>query len=367
MAATPVDPRVADHHRQVMLALPGNGNSAEHAHGVAAAETLEAAAVDVGRFACRPASQVYFIPGASAALWLAIEDVIATSARPPRIVASAAEHPSLLAHLRQAEAEGRAAVTIFAVDAAGLPRLDALAKALVGGADLVCAMAANNEVGTITAMGPIATQARDAGARLLVDASQVAGRSAMTDYGVANYLVLSGAKMYGPRRVGVLVGDIGEKARFRGETLFGSPDVAAASAMAKACTLRAEERDMDEARIGTMRDRLQSLLVDAIPDLVVNGTGARRVAGSLHISVPDMPGEAVVARLWNKVSLSTGAACQSGAPGPSHVLLAMGVTEWIADGAVRIGVGRFNQPEEMDEAGAFIAAAMLPEDMRRRA
>lgn len=372
MAATPVDPRVAERQTALMLALPANAHSEEHAQGRAAAKAIEQAAGEVAAFAGRPPASILFTPGASAALWLAIEDFLARApAGRARILLSAAEHPSLLAHARRAATSARAVLEIINVDAVGAPRVDALAEALASGAgrtaDLVCAMAANNEVGTITRMAPIVELVREAGARLLVDASQAAGRCPMSDFAEADYLILSGAKIYGPRRVGVLAGALGKEARGLAETVFGSPDAAGAAAMALACALRGAEGAADEARIAAMRDRLEAHLRAAVPGLAVNGDIGSRLAGSLHVSAPDMPGDAVVARLWGDVSLSTGAACQSGVPGPSHVLAAIGGPAWIADGAVRIGIGRFNSMEDIDAAAPLIAEAMALMAHRRRA
>ena len=106
-----------------------------------------------------------------------------------------------------------------------------------------------------------------------------------------------------------------------------------------------------------MRNRLQDALVARVPGLRVNG-GDHRIAGCLHVSTPHVPGEAVVGRVWGRISVSTGAACQSGAPGPSHVVNAMGLDEWARDGAVRIGIGRFNTDQEIDAAIDILGEAL---------
>ena len=115
-----------------------------------------------------------------------------------------------------------------------------------------------------------------------------------------------------------------------------------------------------------MRDALQAHLQAAVPGLRVNGDGEARLAGCLHVSSPHVSGDVAVARLWGRVAVSTGAACQSGAYGPSHVLSAMGIPAWAQDGAVRIGLGRMNSKEEMEEAGTLIAAALHPAEAMRR-
>lgn len=368
LAATPVDPRIAEYHAAMMLALPANAHSGEHSHGAEAGEAVNLAAEDVAAFVGSRPADIHFTPGASSAIWVALEDALnRIVGRPARVLVSAAEHPSLIAHLHHAVGTGRAEAVFLPVDRTGAPQIENLAAALSEGSDLVCAMAANNEVGTVTDLAPIVALARNAGSRLLVDASQAAGRVPLIDATMADYLILSGAKMYGPRRVGVLVGQITDSTATLAKAMFGSPDAPGASAMAMACRLRAAEMIDDEARLAVMRDRLQSFLIDNVPGLVVNGSQSSRLAGSLHVSAPGIPGEAVVARLWDQITLSTGAACQSGVPGPSHVLSAMGISEWVADGAVRIGLGRFNTEAEVERAAALIAAAMTPAKARMRA
>jgi cysteine desulfurase len=97
--------------------------------------------------------------------------------------------------------------------------------------------------------------------------------------------------------------------------------------------------------------------------LAVNGDQASRLAGNLHISAREAPNDQVVARLRGVVSISTGAACASGADAPSHVLRAMGLPAWRQEGALRIGVGKFNTVEEIDVTAEAIAVAIA--DVRR--
>lgn len=359
MAATPIDPRVAAQHSAAMIDYPGNANSSEHAFGAQAQEAIESAAAVLLRALGSEADRVTFTPGACAALWLAVEDAIARKvSRPAHIAATAVEHPALLAALRRAECEGRIRLTIIAVDETAAPRIDVLETVLADGVDLLCTMAANNEVGTISDVAAIGTLAARYGTRHLIDASQATGRIDMSVSAGADLVVVSGAKAYGPRRVGALVGALGGHATDLAHDIFGSPDTPAAVALAFALQLRAEEREADEARLSAMRDTLEEHLLAKVPGLRINGAPGFRLAGSLHVSTPHLPGEAAVGRLWGRVAVSTGAACQSGVPGPSHVLSAMGLPEWVRDGAVRIGVGRFNTDAEIEEAGGLIAAAL---------
>ena len=359
MASTPVDPRVAERHREAMVRYPGNAHSAEHAFGEDAHRAIDGAADTLLRALGSEAEDVTFTPGASAALWLAVEDTVARSVgSTAHVAATAVEHPALLSALRRAEGEGRLRLSIVEVDEAAEPRADALEKALSQGVDLVCTMAANNEVGTISNLVAISTLARKHGARHLIDASQAAGRIDMSGAAAADLVVVSGAKAYGPRRAGALVGKLSAHAAKLAHDVFGSPDAPTAVALAFAMEIRGAEWRADERRLAGMRDALQGRLVAAVPDLRINGALGSRLAGSLHVSTPHLPGEAAVARLWGKVAVSTGAACQSGVPGPSHVLSAMGLPDWVKEGAVRIGVGRFNTEAEIEEAGDLISTAL---------
>lgn len=360
LASTPIDPRVARHQAETALAFPGNPNSAEHASGQAAQGSLSRSRSAVGRLLDRPADEVLLTPTASAALWTAVQDAIGRSGqRPIRVLASAIEHPSLLKHLVDVDRDGRILLTLFPVDPQGQPDLDGLRRLSRDGVDLVCMMAANNEIGTIAPVRQVLAIAREHGARTLVDASQAAGRMAIADdLAEADLVVLSGAKMYGPR-MGALCGALTRRTAEVTHAMFGTPDVAAAAALALACDLRRQEMNEDELRLAALRDRLEATLLDGVPGLVVNGDPGHRLAGALHASCPDLPGEAVIARLQGRVDLSSGAACQSGVPGPSHVLTAMRLPHQRADGAVRMCVGKFNTEEDVELAGDMIVDAML--------
>ncbi len=342
-----------------MIQYPGNAHSAEHAFGEEADIAIDGAAEVLLRALGSGAEAVTFTPGASAALWLAVEDAIARAVgRPAQVAATSTEHPALLSALRRAAGEGQLCLKIVPVDDKAVPRIDALEEALTCGVDLLCTMAANNEVGTISDLAAISSLAQLHGVRHLVDASQAAGRIDMSVAAAADLVVVSGAKAYGPRRAGALVGKLSGHASSLAHDVFGSPDAPTAVALAYAMKTRKAERRADERRLAEMRDALQSRLLAEVPDLRINGAIGSRLAGSLHISTPHLPGEAAVARLWGRVSISTGAACQSGAPGPSHVLAAMGLPDWVKEGAVRIGLGRFNTEAEIEEAGDLLTAAL---------
>lgn len=107
--------------------------------------------------------------------------------------------------------------------------------------------------------------------------------------------------------------------------------------------------------IASLRDKLQSLLLDNISGLVVNGDLISRLAGNLHISIPDVPNSAIIARVRSRLAISTGAACSSGVETPSHVLQALSLPDNMINGALRIGLGKFTTEREIQQAAEILS------------
>lgn len=114
----------------------------------------------------------------------------------------------------------------------------------------------------------------------------------------------------------------------------------------------------DEWAIANLRDKLQSLLFEKIPGLVINGDISSRLSGNLHISIPDVPNSAIIARVRNKLAISRGSACSSGVETPSHVLQAIGLPTEAIEGALRIGLGKFTNSSEIEHAASILSSAV---------
>jgi cysteine desulfurase len=363
-ATTQVDPRVADVVMRTMLVEYGNANSREHAFGVDAANLIENARSEVGRLVGADERFVHFTSGSSNSIDLAIEHALASrhhDSQPLRVAASRVEHRAMLDALDRARFAGSATVKWIPVDGCARLDLEEVRRSCESGVDLLVAMAANNEVGTIYPIGEIARIATENGASLLVDATQAAGRTRLrfSDWSIS-YLALSAHKIYGPKGVGALVTTADNLRNSHGDIQgvgTGTPNVPGIAGLAEACRLRRHEMATDEPRIATLRDRLQSRLLRT-GGVVVNGDQSSRLAGNLHISVCGVPNDAIIARLRRQVAISTGAACSSGALASSHVLLAMGLSEIEREGALRIGLGRFTTEKDVSLASDFIADAI---------
>lgn len=362
-ATTPVDPRVAKVVMHAMTGDFGNANSIDHAFGEAASALVAAASEAVAALVGGVPEDVYYTSGSTEAIRLALAHAISQSRNSPlRVALTKVEHKAVIDAVSIAARSGQVKPCWIDVDTQGRLSPHSLQAALDAGVDLVCLMAANNEVGTIYPVPEAARHVRDRDAAIMVDATQAAGRIPLhaRDWGI-DYLIVSAHKLYGPKGVGALISPVGDLRTQISDLIWaseGTPNVPGIAGFGEACRLRRLEMAEDEPRIAALRDRLQSELIASIPDLAVNGDLSCRLSGNLHVSVPGIPNDALMARLRKTVAISTGSACTSGAHGPSHVLQAMGLSEALQEGALRIGVGKFNTEDEIDRAAKEIVSAV---------
>jgi cysteine desulfurase len=359
-ATTPVDPRVAEAVMRHMVEEFGNANSVDHVHGERAAAAIEAATDAVADLLAADSTDVHFTSGSTQAIELAFSHALGTAKGSPlRVALSRVEHPAVMDVARRAEGLGLAA--LHWIDVAPDASIDLNhVEGLLPEIDLLCLMAANNEVGTIYPVAEAYERAAAAGVAMLVDATQAVGRVPLdlseTPF---DYLVFSGHKIHAPKGVGALVSSV-----YRAEENFGlagchaaTPNVPGVVGLGIACRLMAEEGAAEEQRLRGLSALMLDELRNAVLHLVLNGSEPR-LGGNLHVSAPGAPNDLVVARLRNKVAISTGAACMSGAQGASHVLQAMGLPQDVQESALRIGLGRNTTREDVIEAAQRIASAI---------
>ncbi|TVP67180.1 MAG: aminotransferase class V-fold PLP-dependent enzyme, partial [Nodularia sp. (in: Bacteria)] len=200
----------------------------------------------------------------------------------------------------------------------------------------------------------------------LCDASQAVGKIPLNfqDWGIT-YLAISGHKLYAPKGVGALVLRNGYSLQpmiygggHQQGLRSGTLNVPGIAGLGEACRLRQLEMEKDESAIASLRNQLQNLLQSNIPDLVVNGDLNNRLSGNLHISIPNIPNSAIIARIRHQLAISTGAACSSGVVAPSHVLQSMNLSVNTIEGALRIGIGKFTTKAEIEKTSFLIINAV---------
>jgi cysteine desulfurase len=366
-ATTPVDRRVADRIYHCMTEEFGNASSVDHSWGDRAEKAVKQAAKQVAELVGASPREIVWTSGATESINLVIQGSLSPNpGKPHRIALLPLEHKAILDTCHILEKRGWAELTYLQVDCRGRLNLDHLEQVCAEGLSLLCVMAANNEIGNIYPIQRIAQIAQRYGIPFLCDASQAVGKIPLSfqDWGIT-YLAISAHKLYGPKGSGALVVKKGHHLEpillgggHQKGIRSGTLNVPGIVGLGEACHLRLLEMDEDEKVIACLRDRSQSLLIDKIPGLLINGDLSCRLAGNLHISIPDVPNSAIIARVRSKLAISTGAACSSGVQTPSHVLQAMALSSNVIEGALRIGIGKFTTFEEIEQAAEILATAV---------
>ncbi|MFN5861245.1 MAG: cysteine desulfurase family protein [Pseudanabaena sp.] len=367
-ATTPVDPRVASVFMEYMLTEFGNASSIDHTYGDKADRAVKQAAKQVADLIGAVPREVIFTSGATESINLALQGLTpkSPSAHKLKIAVLPIEHKAVLDTCDALVKKGIAEMILLKVDRQGKLDLEHVETTCTQGIDLICVMAANNEIGTIYPMPEIGAIAQRYNAPFLCDATQAVGKIPINfrDWGIT-YLTLSGHKMYAPKGIGALIlrkgyhlqpliyGG-GQQKGIRAGTL----NVAGIAGLGEACRLRQQEMLADEQAIAAKRDRLQSLLLESIPDLTINGDRLNRLAGNLHISVPNIPNKAIITRIRDQLAIATGSACSSGVETASHVLQAINLPTNLIEGALRISFDKFSTDVEIDRAANILIAAV---------
>jgi cysteine desulfurase len=370
-ATTPVDPRVIAAMRPWWEENFANPHSVEHAMGREAEEAVEAARAEIADLIGAEAREVVLTSGATESNNLAIKGAARFAASQGserrRIVTLATEHKCVLESVRDLAAEGFEPV-VLPVRPDGLADLDHLREAVEERPTLlVSVMAVNNEIGVVQDLATIGEVAKAAGALFHTDAAQAAGRVPLDVEEIrADLLSLSGHKIYGPKGIGALY--VRRRPRVRLAPLFsgggqergfrsGTLPAPLVVGLGEAARLAATEGLLDAGRIAGQRDRFMAALQAEIPGLRLNGHPGRRVAGNLNLTFPGGVDAQAILAAAPEVCVSTGSACSSAAVEPSYVLRAIGLPEAEARATLRIGIGRFTSPADVDRAAACLAAA----------
>ncbi len=369
-STTPCDTRVVDAMAPYWTREFGNAASRTHAFGWRAEEAVEAAREEVARLIGADPREIVFTSGATEANNLALLGVArANRERGDHIISCQTEHRSVLDPLAALEKEGFR-VTCLAVDAQGLLDVDDLRAALDGRTILVSVMHVNNEIGVVQPLEEIARVTREHGVLLHTDAAQSVGKLAVdVDRLGVDLLSLTAHKLYGPKGMGALYVRRRRPASRVAPILYGGGHerglrsgtlpVPLCVGLGRACQIAGHEWETDAKRALLLRDRLRQRLSTELAEVWLNGHPENRVAGNLNLSFTGLEAQALLVALPD-VALSSGSACTSAQPEPSHVIRALGGGQARALGAVRFGIGRANSEAEIDAV-----AEMLVEQVER--
>jgi cysteine desulfurase len=271
------------------------------------------------------------------------------------LVVSTIEHQAVLHAAKQLESKG-VRVSYVPVHPDGVIDLDRLAEAVDEGTALVSIMHVNNETGVIQPVKEIAQIAHAKGAYFHTDAVQSFGKAGFDiEEGGVDMISISSHKICGPKGAGALYVKKGLKikAQLHGghqekNIRPGTENVAAIAGFGRAVQLLSESALSDLQRVGVLRNTLHTGLLAAVPGIRLNGHPSKRVYNTVNLSFDGLDGETLLMNLDLKnICVSTGSACTAGSVEPSHVLLAMGLSEKLARAAIRFSLGRFTTEAEV--------------------
>lgn len=356
-ATTPVDPAVLEAVTGALRDHFGNPSSVHH-FGQRAKAVLDEARTAVARLLGGEPSEVVFTSGGTEADNFAIRG--AAEALEPtgrrHLIASSIEHEAVIVTFKALARRGWK-TTLLPVDTSGIVSPDALREAMTDDTALVSIMHANNEIGTVQPVRELAAIAHERGALFHTDAVQSAGKIPVNvrTLGV-DLAAISAHKFYGPKGAGalwirrgtrlnaILTGGKHERSR-----RAGTENVAGIAGLGVAAELAMKKLDEEAARLGALRDRLETAVIERIPGTAINGAREPRVPNTTNISFEGIEAESLLIALdLEGFAVSTGSACSSGTLEPSHVLRAMGFPPHRTQNSIRISLGARNTDAEVD-------------------
>ena len=373
-STTAVDPRVLEAMLPYFSEKYGNPGSTSHVLGWQAAEAVDDARESIATAIGARARDIVFTSGATESCNLAIRGLAEHKRRKGKhIVGVATEHRAVLDPLKRLASDGFE-ITLLPVEPNGGPHAgcitaEQVAEAMRDDTTLVAVMLANNEIGVIQPLAEIAAvcQARDV--LLFSDATQAVGKIPVdvAELGV-DLMAFSAHKFYGPPGVGALhVKRRNTRLRIRplldgggqeNGLRSGTLNVPGIVGMDQALRLCLQEMPAEAARMATLRDRLHDGLISQVSGASLNGPSLQppglRLPGNLNMCLADVDGEALMLSMRD-LCVSSGSACTSASPEPSHVLRGLGLSEDEVHASLRFGLGRSTTEAEIDFAIAAVA------------
>ena len=357
-ATTALDPRVLEKMLPYFTMEYGNANS-QHGYGRTAQKAVDEARDGIAKLIGAKPSEIYFTSGGTESdNWVLRGISSALKSKGKHIIISKIEHAAMLSTCKELEKEGFE-VTYLDVDEEGFVDLAQLENSIREDTILISCMFANNEIGTIEPIEEIVKIAKKHKILVHTDAVQAMGAIDIdvSKLGV-DMMSFSAHKFNGPKGMGALYlkngvpisrlisGGHQERTR-RG----GTTNVPAVVGFYEALRLTKLEMQKDNEYVASLRDRFVKRVLEEIPNVKLNGAKdtSKRLPSNADFSFEYIEGESILFSLdMDGIAVSSGSACSSGSLEPSHVLLAIGLSEEIAHGTIRFSFGKENTVEEVD-------------------
>lgn len=363
-STTPIGPAIRAAMRPFLGPNYGNASSA-HELGRTSKAAIDAARSQVAAILNATPEEIIFTGGGSEANNFAIKGSAFALEKLARshFITSAVEHPSVTKPLRFLERMG-GKVTVVPVDSLGRVDPAEVRRAITKSTVLVSVMHSNNEVGTLQPIREIAAIAKEHGTLMHTDAAQSAGKLTIDvrELGV-DLVSVAGHKLYAPKGVGALfvrhgvnleplIHGAGQESGRRA----GTENVPYIVGLGAACDIAQRALPAATQRLTALRDRLWKKLSDGLGDrIALNGHPTERLPNTLNVSFLGRTGAEILATT-PEIAASTGSACHEGNHVTSPVLEAMGASQEVCRGAIRLSVGRFTSNADVDKAADLLIA-----------
>jgi len=359
-ATTPVDPRVVNEMAPYWSDFFGNPHSSDHSFGWQAHEAVESSRAQIASLIGADHEEIIFTSGATESNNLAILGIArAMPSTRRRIIISAIEHKCVIAAAHAAIREGFE-IVMAPVGRDGIIDLQALEHLIDERTALVSVMAVNNEIGTIQPIRDISKLCNKHGVLLHSDAAQALSIQAIDvdDSGV-DLMSLSAHKIYGPKGIGALYirKDIaikpepiihggGQELGFRA----GTVPTPLCVGFGKACSILESEIDIEASKLKKLQLYFTDVLRSLDVQFSINGSLTHRHPGNLNILFHKIDASLLLNAIQPTIAASTGSACSSWIPHPSHVLRAIGLSAEESESSIRFSIGRFTNHDDITYA-----------------
>jgi cysteine desulfurase len=333
----------------------GNAASKSHPYGWVAEDAVAIAREQVANLIGAKSKEIIFTSGATEAINLATKGIFEIyQGEKQHYITCQTEHKAVLDCFAELEKRG-AVVTYLSVEKDGSLDLELLKKSIQPETKMIALMWANNETGIIHPIEEVAKIADDNGLIFFTDAVQAAGKIPVNVSGI-HLMAISAHKFYGPKGVGALyirhnhslpkpiaqIDGGGHEKGFRSGTL----NVPGIVGMGKAAELKQAEMETEISRLSLLRNQLEESLLQ-IPGTILNGSQANRLPHVCNLSFEGLEGEELLRKVCQKVAVSSGSACTSISPKPSHVLHAMGIESDLGRASIRFSLGKGTSEQDI--------------------
>lgn len=357
-ATTPVDPRIVDAMLPYFNEKFGNPASRQHRFGWVTEEAVESSRKTLASLIGAQSKEIIFTSGATESNNLALKGIAEVwKQKGDHIVTVQTEHKSILDTCLKLS-KGGFQITCLPVDRDGIVDCEHLEKAITNKTILVSIMIANNEIGTIQYVEEIGSICRAKGVFFHTDATQAVGKIPVDVEAMKiDLMSFTGHKIYGPKGVGALYvrsSDPRVKIALQMEggghergMRSGTLNVPGIVGLAKAFELSAQLMPEESKRLTSFRETMFTALTSRLDDVYLNGHPTRRLPNNLNVSFNHVEDNALMMSMKD-IAVSTGSACSTSDPEPSHVLKALRLPSERLHSSIRFGLGRFTTEEEID-------------------